>query len=540
MITTQVAVEPRSVQTAEPIRLGLPLTLALWSVAGAALVGWLTLAALHVDDDYRVTHLQGAWIAVSEAARTGRFYPAAFDGEHYAGTRWMPVPILLNAAGAALVGDPLVGGKLVAAVLMAILLALIVTVLRRESCPWPLAAGLAAVAVTTETGLQAGTTIGGDILAVVLQVGALAIALRDRGRAAMVIAGVLAGLAIASKLNGLWALFAIASWLAVQRRWRAAMVFGASSAATAGLILGAVQLLTEGGLSHHLAAFSAAGVSGAKSLIRAPNQVLYNLVGFATGTVVLAPLALVSVLLVSSWRKLSLIHVAFGWALLLLLGVYADTGTGYNQLIDVVTLTTLAVGHLIARAGRIDDSRGARLVATIVAVTVIWAAGVGVVRTVAFDLRRAPDGSEVGGRAARAVAAIVKPGERVLAEDPSIDVALGRPPIVMDPYMLTRIDRAHPEWVDPLIARIEQRQFDLVVLVVSLQNPAVDYWWTDYHLGPRVANALRRSYRPAGKIGRYHLYRPMNHSASPATRTGDAAPEVAESSSPTGAAGLQR
>ena len=66
---------------------------------------------------------------------------------------------------------------------------------------------------------------------------------------------------------------------------------------------------------------------------------------------------------------------------------------------------------------------------------------------------------------------MVRPGEEVLSEDPSIEVALGRRPIVLDPFMLTRLDRIHPEWVDPLIARIAQRRFGLVVLVVSLDDP---------------------------------------------------------------------
>jgi hypothetical protein len=74
--------------------------------------------------------------------------------------------------------------------------------------------------------------------------------------------------------------------------------------------------------------------------------------------------------------------------------------------------------------------------------------------------------------------------------------------------MVMRLERSHPQWVDPLITRIVERRFDLVVLVVPLENPNFDYWWTDFHYGPRVAAALRDSYQADGTIGRYFLYRP--------------------------------
>ena len=40
---------------------------ALWVAAAAVIVGWLALAAIHFRDDYRVTHVQGVWIAAAEA-----------------------------------------------------------------------------------------------------------------------------------------------------------------------------------------------------------------------------------------------------------------------------------------------------------------------------------------------------------------------------------------------------------------------------------------------------------------------------------------
>ena len=130
--------------------------------------------------------------------------------------------------------------------------------------------------------------------------------------------------------------------------------------------------------------------------------------------------------------------------------------------------------------------------------------------TVGFDVRGAVAVARNGAaqRAALVVSRTVGSGDEVLAEDPSIYVPLHRQPVVMDPFMLRRLDRQHPEWVDPLIRRISERRFALVVLVVPLDDRTLDYWWNDFQFGPRVAAALRQSYRPDGTVGRYFLYRP--------------------------------
>jgi hypothetical protein len=269
--------------------------------------------------------------------------------------------------------------------------------------------------------------------------------------------------------------------------------------------------MSNGGLSEHLLAFSLAGVQGSGSLLRGPNQVLYNLLGHAWGTVVLFPIAALGVLLPGRARHISIFHIALAYALLLLIVIYADVGTGFNQLLDVVVLSALAVGNLAGRATASLNVPEAPVLLLAAVVSVIWAAALDLVRTVGFDVRAAVAAASTGGpatRAALAAAALVKPGEQVLAEDPAIYVALRRQPVVMDPFMVMRLERVRPQLVDPLIARISDRRFDLVVLVVELDDRSLDFWWNDFHYGPRVAAALRNSYRADGTLGRYFLYRP--------------------------------
>jgi hypothetical protein len=35
-----------------------------------------------------------------------------------------------------------------------------------------------------------------------------------------------------------------------------------------------------------------------------------------------------------------------------------------------------------------------------------------------------------------------------------------------------------------------------------------DYWWNEFHFGPRVVGAMRRSYVLQGRVDNYFVYRP--------------------------------
>jgi len=300
---------------------------------------------------------------------------------------------------------------------------------------------------------------------------------------------------------------------------RRLLQFAGTAAATALLVVSAVALVTHGRLLEHLRMFALAGVASPRAVLRAPNQVLFNLVSSAFGAVVLLPFAAAGPLLRPDAARRSIVHVAIACVLLLLLIVYSDIGTGPNQLLDLVVLVVLAAGCL---PGLVDGPDTRRVAMMVAAVAVVWALSLDLVRTIGFDLRHTWSSRGVTAWKEPLRNAIGTPDghDEVLTEDPSVALLLGREPIVTDPFMLTRIDAVHPEWVDPLVARIDARAFTAVVLVVSLDDPSVDYWWTDYHFGRRVAQALRRSYKFDRLAGRYFVYRPRTAASAPAPAAG--------------------
>jgi hypothetical protein len=327
-----------------------------------------------------------------------------------------------------------------------------------------------------------------------------------------VMAGVLAGLALASKTTGVWAALGLITWFSLGQRWRDLAVFGGAFAVTTAIVLSTVELISDGRFSDNLLVLTFAGVGGGVGPIRAPNQILYNLANFGLATWVLVPFGVLGALTAHRLREISAYHLAFGWGLLLLLVTYVDVGAGSNQLLDVTVLTVLAVGQL---AGRLDFSRmRATPLAVILGLVVIWGAGTGIVLDLVPDIRATVEGTPLG-YPTHPLARRVGPMDEILSEDPYVPLSLGRQPTVLDPFMLRRLDRADPADVDRLIERIESKEFTYIVTIRRLHGAGGnswvnDYWWDQFHFGLRIVTAMRNAYVLEGLVDDYYLYRPIS------------------------------
>ena len=484
--------------------------MALITVGAAGIAGWLALGLVHVGDRFRMGHVQGHWMALAQYANDGTLYPPLSDGARFGGTRHMPLPILANAGAARLTGEYLTSGKVVAIVLFAALLVLVSGVLRQMHCPWPLAIALTGLLPATNTGVLVGSTPGGDVLPVMLQVGALLVvtaALRHDRIAWVIAAGTLAGLAASSKLTGIWAALAVLSWLGFQQDWRRLAWFAAACGTSAVVTLGIVLWASEGRFLMTFLTLTFAGTGGTVGWSRAPNQLIFFGIGDAPAVWMVAPFAAFGTL--AAWRSstLTVYHHALGWSVLLTLVVFTDMGAGLNQLLDPAVLAVVAVGYLASRFP--VDQLGTLTLATALAFTVIWAGATGV-RGFVPHLREAVASVRIGETLPkykpRPLADTLADGDTLLAEDPGIPVLLGQTPIVLDAFMLRRLDEVQPETVDVLVARIERGEFDYVALINPLDSD--DFWWRNYHFGLRVVGALREFYVLVGYVDGYYLYKP--------------------------------
>ena len=146
------------------------------------------------------------------------------------------------------------------------LVVLVLVLLRRRDTPWPLAIGLAGALVASWAATSTVFGIRGDALAVLLQLGAVALVAErvTTGRAAA--AGVLSGLALFVKLSALWAPAAIVVWLALRSR-RALLPFARRVHRRRRACCSCLfEAVSSGRLHENLRSFAFAGSGGESAL----------------------------------------------------------------------------------------------------------------------------------------------------------------------------------------------------------------------------------------------------------------------------------
>jgi hypothetical protein len=465
---------------------------------------WAWFAATHVSDRYRIDQVSGVHMALAWDVNHGTLYPPLYDGRDFGGTRYMPLPILVDAEAARLTGDYLVSGKLLSYAYFLSLMALLIALLRKSRCSWPLATGLAAILLVTETGFAASMDARSDALPVVLQVAAVGLIQYRRRPVATVTAAGLAALAFVAKLTAVWAPIAIVVWLLVNDRKRS-LQFAAAYVGFAGGLLGIFAVASSGRIFQNVFGLSGAGLAGIGPLVRSPYRFFHEAIPQALGGWILVPLVVMSVWWGVRNRRLSIWALSLAFYAAVLMVMFADRGVGWNQLIDLVVLAILVVGEL---AGDASAHSQLRPVATFIAVTVLWVNVTGLALLFGPEIQKSRDPAFLATVTPHPLVGRVESTTRILAEDPYVPVSLDKRAVVLDPFMLITIGQRDPAALRDLVERIRANEFDLVVLRVSLEDRSMAWWFDQEAFGSRVADALRKSYVYAGWMSGYYLYTP--------------------------------
>jgi hypothetical protein len=499
--------EPRPVDRVHDRSTSPWLSWALIVAAGLVFVAWLFLAVTHVDDRYQLDHVSGARIALAQRFNDGTLYPELYDGRLYGGTRFMPIPIVVHGLVARVTGDYVLSGKLVSYAFTAALAVTMFVVLRRLRTPIAVAVALPALVLTTETGLSGSMNARADVLPLLLQVIAVALVANSPRRAPTIAAGVLAGLAFMSKLSAVWAPLAIVVWLFVRDR-RRIPAFASAFVATAGVLLGLFTLITDGRIVENVFGLSASGVTGLRAVLLTPYRLVHLMVDQMTTVWAVVPIVGLAAWTAARSRAVSLWPVSLLCSLAVVLVVLTDVGTGFNQLIDIVVLSAIAIGEFTGRLrdGRTGTDRATPgVLQTSVALALVWVTLSGLAVTFGPDVETTLQG-EVSFDA-EPLAALETVPRSVLSDDPYVPLSLGQVPIVLDAFMLPRLADEHPEAIPDLVERIHAREFDLIVLVEPVE-PVDRPWWTEQHFGIEVARAMSDTYTYVGRMQGYHLYEP--------------------------------
>jgi hypothetical protein len=496
---------PLTEENARLSRLVSGLAFVLVGLSALVFLSWLVVAAGHVDDRYLVG---GPWTALSQSVDHGVLYPPLYDGHAYGGTRYMPLQFLAYAAGAQITGEFFVSAKLVVYLIAAGLFGVTYVSLRRLGCGRAVAIALVAVALTTAPVLSASTSILGDSLATLAQLAALGAVSFAAGRKSSAVAGGLCAAAFLSKLTALWAPVAILVWLSATDRRRLPAFLAAFVALSAG---GAIVLdvASDGRMLENITALAFSHKLGVHQLlVDAPRYFTTLMSEKAAATWLLVPFALAGTILAAARARLTVYHVSLAVALPLTILVLTDEGAYWNHLIDVVFLIVLVSGELAARlsAGAGRTEVGSVVLSTALVVGIASGYLTLVANEVRDGVRALGIGQPRRVYSNSALADAVGRDDVLLSEDASVPVSLGHRPIVLDPFMLLRLVRKHPDWGSDLVRRLDDREFDKIVLLYRLDPES--QWYTKVHFGRAISTAISRNYRFARRVQTYWVYVP--------------------------------
>jgi hypothetical protein len=498
-------------------RLETLFCLAAGALAAVTLLCYAVVTWVHLGDRYSIDFIAGIWVALANYVNSGTLYPPLYDGSSFGGTRYMPVYFVLHSLVAQSTGwDYVPSGKLLSLVIVISLIGVTFVIIRRFGVPRSFALLLASFVLLTGPGFQAATSIRADALATLFQLGSVAV-IAHLGPRLAVPAGALAALAVFTKLSALWAPPAIALWLVLHHR-RAFLPFAASFI---GFVLAsalAVQLISDGRFLENLAMMAFSGIVDAwfgfkKSTV----YTLEMLRNDALATWALVPFVVGSCALAARRRQLTVYHFAWLASVIILLVVMADTGTDSNQFIEPIALGAIILGALWP-ADRPDTSR----IGIVLAIAILWAGGTAFIfqlrahaQEVTFSLRGGSYPQPCGAPTGRycvstdTLLAKIRTKTRILTADPSLSVARGNVPVVLDPWAIPKIEARHPEWVGQLVGRVDAAEFDYVILALRFEtvDPEFELWYRD-EFGKTLMSAIKRRYQWIGEFDGFHLYVP--------------------------------
>ncbi len=480
---------------------------AAYALAVLTLLSTLVVVIAHLGDRYQIDHVAGSWIGLARYLNAGTFYPELYDGSSFGGTRFMPLYFALHSVLARATGDYVLAGKALSFVILISVIALAFVILRRYGVPRSFALLLASLVLLTGPGFHAATSIRADGLATLLGLAAVAL-VAHRGPGYAFPASFLAGAATFTKISALWAPAAIALWLFLYHR-RSLAAFAAGFAGTL-LAFGLVaQVASHGRFLENVGTLAFSGVDRQYAVQKSSLYTLAILLAEAPVVWALIPFVLASWVVGIRERRLTIYHFSWLASVVILLVVMADRGTGINQFVEPIVLSSILLGT----TWRADPSGAWTPSAIVLVIALLWTG----VTSYALHLRAETQdvvvplvrGTDLPHPNIDTVLARLGDGSRVLAEDPSIPVAQGDLPVVLDAWMLPKIEARHPDQVADLAGRIEAAEFDYIVLLYRFESTDPDFnGWYGAHFGRTVMSAIRERYRWFGEADGFQLYVP--------------------------------
>jgi hypothetical protein len=208
-------------------------------------------------------------------------------------------------------------------------------------------------------------------------------------------------------------------------------------------------------------------------------------------------------------RRFGVYELACCFLVPVLVVVMRDVGAYENHLLDLEVLAGIEVAALWSSVGAL---RRAQLLRLAIAACVVLATLNALRFSPISDARHAAS-HELRGRpdprwSKRPLPALTAAGDCTLFEDATVPILAGQRPVVVDAFIVHRLQRADPAALDRLVARIDRRTFSSIVLAFPLTNAG---WFATLDFGTAISDAIRAHYRlsVATPDGQFFVYRPI-------------------------------
>jgi hypothetical protein len=485
-----------------------PTGVARWLRAAMVLLSVLALGSLvvqafaHLGDRYRVDHVSGGWIVLADAAMNGELYPPLCDDAgRLGGTRYMPLGILATAGAARITGDVILAGKLVALAGTLSLAGAMLGIMRLARVPMGIAVGFIAIVLASEPGQIALLTARQEAWPAAMQLLAVLIIAQSRSTGMVVLAAACSVLAFTTKLSAVWAPVSIGLWLLMADR-RAWIVYVAAYGALAGVTLGLLHWSTQGRMLESVLGLGGAGLDasgGVGSLVLgAVARLMSSISSDAPALWALGALALGAIVRGAGQASgRGLLAIAWFVAGALLIFLFADIGVASNHLLDFAAISACLTGTLATR--RNEDAPSARgasresMIVGVVTIVLVFVLPMQLLRPSASAAKQLLRGTSNEWTTRTPLAGVVRPGAKVLFEDPSLWLGINQRPEFSDPFMLPRLFGKHPEWARPFVDRLTNHEYERVVLIRPIHEEFDHY--KNIHLGEAIGRAILEHYQ---------------------------------------------
>jgi hypothetical protein len=458
-------------------------------------VASLVRMAVAIPNGSNLTHEAGVWTALAMDLHDGLFYRPIFSDDGYGGTRYAPLHVLLQALGIRGGLPPLAAGLALTLLSGVVLFAGVYQVLRLHDVGRTLAwmgVGLLLAGASLNNGLL---TIRADLLPAGLNVMGLvlvALTIRRRHRLVVVAAGALFALAVFAKVTAIAGVLTAVIVLVRHRHYRDALLVGLVAVVVTIGCYAAADVASDGRLVENFRACAAVG-AGLSETLAGPSRLAFVL--WTQDPVLLGLLLFAAIVLArlprEAWSELPTIALLV--TLVITCAIFLTPGTSGNHLVDLEAMVVLFLIVQLHR-GRFDArlTHGALAAACMAAILLQANAFVRRDRTPQIEqIRSIADGQPL------------PLNEPIFSDDALVPIVFGQRPFVLDDYMFGVVAQARPEMRQDVYARLDRREFPLVVTRWDPLGPGRARIY-----GNAFGEHLSRNYELWGKRAGRFIYRP--------------------------------